>query len=47
VNCNYVLKRSCTAAEKGNLLAWVLSLERSALDNKPELGKEYDFLLSE
>jgi len=47
VNCNYVLKRSCTAAEKGNLLAWVLSLERSTMDNKPELGKEYDFLLSE
>ncbi len=47
VNCNYVLKRSCTAAEKGNLLAWILSLERSALDNKPELGKEYEWLLTE
>ena len=47
VNCNFVIKRSCTAAEKANLLAWILSLQRSALDNKPELGKEYDFLLSE
>jgi hypothetical protein len=47
MNCNYVLKRPCTAVEKGNLLAWVLSLERSALDNKPDMGKEYDFLLSE
>lgn len=24
VNCNYVIKRPCTAAEKGNLLTWVL-----------------------
>ena len=47
VNCNFVIKRSCTAAEKANLLAWILSLQRSPLDNKPELGKEYDFLLSE
>jgi len=47
VNCNFVIKRSCTAAEKANLLTWILSLQRSALDNKPELGKEYDFLLSE
>lgn len=47
VNCNYVIKRPCTAVEKGNLLAWVLSLERGAMDNKPELGKEYDWLLAE
>ncbi len=47
LNCNYVLKRPCTAVEKGNLLAWVLSLERSALDNKPELGKEYEWLIAE
>jgi len=37
----------CTAVEKGNLLAWILSLERGALDNKPELGKEYEWLLTE
>ena len=47
LNCNYVLKRPCTAVEKGNLLAWLLSLERSALDNKAELGKEYEWLIAE
>ncbi len=47
VNCNYVIKRPCTAVEKGNLLAWILSLERGALDSKPELGKEYEWLLTE
>ena len=31
--------------EKGNLVAWLLSLEPTPQDNKPELGKEYDFLL--
>ena len=44
VNCNYVLKRTCTAVEKGNLLAWLLGLDRSDMDNKPELGKEYEWL---
>ena len=47
LNCSYVLKRSCTAVEKGNLLAWLLGFERSDLDNKPELGKEYEWLLKE
>ena len=47
LNCSYVLKRSCTAIEKGNVLAWLLSFERSDLDNKPELGKEYEWLLEE
>ncbi len=47
LNCNYVLKRTCTAVEKGNLLAWLLSLQRGEMDNKPELGKEYDWLLKE
>jgi hypothetical protein len=46
-NCNYLLKRACTAEEKGNLLAWLLSLPRGEMDNKPELGKEYYFLLNE
>ncbi|MGQ0579333.1 MAG: DUF1924 domain-containing protein [Betaproteobacteria bacterium] len=43
LNCNYVLKRSCTAIEKGNLLAWLLTLQRGELDNKPELAKEYEW----
>jgi hypothetical protein len=47
LNCNYLLKRPCTAEEKGNLLAWLLSLTPGRMDNKPELGKEYDFLLNE
>lgn len=47
VNCNFVLKRSCTAVEKGNLIAWLLGFDRSYLDNKPELGKEYDWLITE
>jgi hypothetical protein len=47
LNCDYVLKRSCTAVEKGNLLAWLLSLQRGEMDNKPELGKEYEWLLTE
>ncbi len=47
LNCSYVLKRSCTVVEKGNLLAWLLSFDRSDLDNKPELGKEYEWLLKE
>lgn len=47
LNCNYVLKRSCTAVEKGNLLAWLLSLQRGEMDNKPDLGKEYEWLLTE
>ncbi len=47
LNCNYLLKRPCTAVEKGNLLTWLLSLQPGALDNKPELAKEYDFLLHE
>jgi hypothetical protein len=47
LNCRYVLKRSCTAVEKGNLLTWLLGFDRSDLDNKPELGKEYEWLLEE
>lgn len=47
LNCNYLLKRPCMAVEKGNLLAWLLSLQRGDLDNKPDMGKEYDFLLSQ
>jgi hypothetical protein len=47
LNCRYVLKRSCTAVEKGNLLAWLLSFGRSDMDNRPELGKEYEWLLKE
>lgn len=47
LNCNYVLKRPCTVVEKGNLVFWLLSLERGDHDNKPDVEKEYDFLLSE
>jgi hypothetical protein len=46
INCHYILQRPCTTLEKGNLITWLLSLERTAQDNKPELGKEYDFLLT-
>ena len=45
LNCRYILQRQCTTMEKGNLVAWLLSLEPTPQDNKPELGKEYDFLL--
>lgn len=47
LNCGYLLKRPCTAVEKGNLLTWLLSLQPGDLDNKPELAKEYEFLLHE
>jgi len=47
LNCNYLLKRSCTPVEKGNLLAWLLSLPPGEMDNTPEVGKEYELLLNE
>jgi len=47
LNCNYLLKRPCTAVEKGNLLTWLLSLQPGDLDNKPELAEEYQWLLTE
>ena len=47
LNCRYVLKRPCTAVEKGNLLTWLLSFDRGELDNRPELGKDYQWLVDE
>jgi hypothetical protein len=47
LNCNYLLQRSCTAVEKGNLLSWLLSIEAGEADGKPELGKDYEWLSTE
>ncbi len=47
LNCRYLLKRDCSAREKGDLIAWLLTFEPSAHDNKPAVGKEYEWLSSE
>ena len=47
LNCNYLLKRLCTAVEKGNLIAWLVSLGSGEADGKPELGKDYEWLSTE
>ncbi len=47
LNCNYLLKRPCTAIEKGNLISWLVSLGHGEADGKPELGKDYEWLSTE
>jgi hypothetical protein len=47
LNCGYLLGRSCTVIEKGNLLFWLLSLGRGEQDGKPDLAKDYDWLVTD
>ena len=45
LNCNYLLKRPCSAQEKGDLITWLLSLPPGEMDNKPDLAREYEWLI--
>jgi hypothetical protein len=47
LNCQMVLKRECTIIEKGDLIAWLLTVEGEALQPKTKEGEALDLLPSE